>query len=181
MRGDVLSRRYAGALADVVEKDGQLERVRGELSALADALSASGGFRIMTMTAAQSREEKKAAFARICDALGLSAHIARLLQYLVQRRRASLLPLLAQSFAEEADRRLGVRRAFVTSAVPLSEAQRGRIVESLEGLTRARIELQEAVDESLIAGFQVRLDGMFFDGSLAGRLDRIRETMAHGG
>lgn len=180
MKGNLLSRRYAGALADVAEADGQLLRVRSELNALADAVSVSHSFQTMARTARRSRQEKKAVFGRISEQLNLCRHTARLLEYLAQKKRAALLPMLAESFAEEADRRLGVRKALLTTAMELTEGQRDRLIEKLEKMTQAKIELAETVDESLIAGFQLRLDGRSFDGSLRGQLDRIRERMAHG-
>jgi len=181
MRGSMLSRRYALALADVAQKDGQLERVRDELNALANALSSNPAFRVMARTGRRSRKQERAFFRRISGDLRLARHTARLLDYLVQKRRTALLPPLASSFADEVDRRLSLQKARVTTAMPLTEAQRGDLVGKLGGLTGAKITIEETVDESLIAGFQVRLDGRFFDGSLLGRLNRIKERMAHGG
>ncbi len=180
MRGSVLSQRYAEALADVVEKHGELERVRDELNALADAMARDRTMQKLMATAALSREQKKAFLRRISTELGLSPRTHRLLDYLAEQKRAAMLPDLAESFADEADRRLGIRRAVVTSAVPLDEAQRGLLVARLQAATGSRIELEEVIDESLIAGFQIHTDGRFFDGSLRGKLERIRETIAHG-
>lgn len=181
MKGSILSHRYAEALADVAEKDGALARVAKELKALAEALSVSPGFRTLVKTAEKSRHEKRAALRRLSDAVNLCAHTGRLLEYLAEKRRTPLLPQLAESFAEEADRRLGIRRAVLISAVPLSDRQRAGIIEKLEASCEAQVEAEEIVDDSLIAGFQVRLDGQFFDGSLRGELERKRETIAHGG
>ncbi|MHC4479425.1 MAG: ATP synthase F1 subunit delta [Planctomycetota bacterium] len=180
MKGDVLSRRYAEALADVAEREGLLRRCATELEALAGGLSESAAFRALVQTAGKSRREKRQMFRRVSDSLNVCGPTRRLLAYLVEKKRTGLLPLLAESFAREADRRLGVRRATLASAAPLSEQARERIVARLEAICGARVEVDETVDESLIAGFQVRLDGRFFDGSLRGRLERFRERIAHG-
>lgn len=180
MKETLLSARYAKAFADVVEKDGQLPQVRSELLALARGFSTSPGLQAMLSTASKSRQEKKAFFRKLSRQLGLSEHTTRLLEHLVERKRAALVPALAESFAQETDRRLGIRRAQLIAAMPLSEEQKSRIIEKLERISQAKVELEETVDESLIAGFQVRLDGRFCDASLRGQLQRIRETLTHG-
>ncbi len=181
MRLMVLSRRYAEALADVAERSGQLEKVRAELNALAETFAASDHLRTFARTARQSRSAKKSIFRALSEKLRLSGPTSRLLQYLVQKRRTGILEQLAESYADEADRRLGIATAHVTSAVPLSDAHRARIQAGLQDITGKTVRMFESIDESLIGGFQARLDGLFFDGSLQGQLQRIRETIAHGG
>ncbi|MFO7955940.1 MAG: ATP synthase F1 subunit delta [Candidatus Brocadiia bacterium] len=181
MRGTVLSRRYAEALADVAERREMLQTVRDELDGLADAFAESATFRDLATTARKSRQEKKEFFRDVSRELGLSDVIGRLLQYLVDKRRTAILPNLARAFAEEADRRLGIANAHLTCAEPMADEQRERLLEKLERMTDKKIRLTEEVDESLLAGFQVSLDGRFFDGSLRGRLNKMREMIAHGG
>jgi len=181
MRGTVLSQRYAEALADVAERRDMLQPVRAELESLADAFAESAAFRDFAATARRSRPAKKAFFRDMASKLGFSELTGRLLQYLVDKKRTAILPTLARTFAREADRRLGITNAHLTSAEPLSEDQRERLLEKLERMTDRKVRLTEEVDESLLAGFQVTLNGRFFDGSLRGRLNNIREIIAHGG
>jgi F-type H+-transporting ATPase subunit delta len=175
-----LSRRYAEAFADVVERDGQLERARCELDAVADSLARSRPFQHLVRTSEQSRRQKRQMLRRLADRLGLLPQTARLLDYLARKRRTALLPQVARSFSQEADRRLGIQGATVTSALPLNPEQRRAIAARLEETCGARIRLEERVDESLIGGLQVRLDGRFYDASVRGELEKLREAIAHG-
>ena len=180
MKATSLSLRYAKALADTVEKTGELPRVRQELLALTEAFSASPAIQMLVRTAAVSRDEKKALFGKLTRELDLSPHTSRLLEYLAEKKRAGLLPELTQSFAQQTDRRLGIRRGVLVAAMPLSDEQKRRVVATLERITRATVELRDEVDESLIAGFQVKLTDSIFDGSLRGQLQRMKERLAHG-
>ncbi len=181
MNGSELSRRYARALADAVPEEEGLRRVSGELEVLAGALAESPAFRRLVGTAERSRREKAALLERIAESLGLSAPTRRLLRLLARKRRTGLLVGLAEAFRREADRRLGIERAELVSAVPLSEEQRARLAAKLERLLGAQVVLSEEVDESLIGGYQLRVRGRTYDGSLRGRLTKIRERIAHGG
>lgn len=180
MKRTVLNKRYAEALADAAEESGDLRTVGSELNALADALAENAQFRTFTMTARKSRDEKKKLLNALSEKIGLSTLTRRLLSHLVDKKRLAILGGLAEAFAEAADRRLGIVTARVTSAVPLTDAQRERILTRLEQRTNKKIRLIEDTDQSLVSGFQVSLDGSFYDGSLRGELSRIRERIAHG-
>jgi len=181
MKADLLSNRYAEALADVVERTGELPRARQELLALADALSQERSFGVMIAGPTHSRRQKQAFFRALAQELGLSTPTRRLLEYLVKKRRTGLLPQIADSFARVADQRMGIVTARLKSAQPLSPEQQTRITHKLQSITGKRIRLEQQLDESLIAGFQVVLDGKFFDGSLRAQLHSIREKIAHAG
>jgi len=180
MRASSLSRRYAEAFADVAQKEGQLERARAELLALADAFAASRDLQTVISTASRSRQEKTVLFRKLGTSLELSEPTNRLLEYLVQKRRLDLLGGLARSFAEETDRRLGIVRGVLAVARPLREEQKQRITAVLQRKMGRKVVLTEEIDESLIAGFQVKTAGRIFDGSLRGQLKRIKERLAHG-
>lgn len=180
MRGNKLSRRYAVALADVAEQTGSIEQVAGELSALAGAIGSERAFRSAMETPRMGREGKRDLCRELCRELNLSDHISRLLDYLVEKKRTSILPELAHSFALEADDRLGVCEATLTSAAELTDEQRAEVISKLGALSGAEIRLREGVDETLIAGFQVELGGEFFDGSLRGRLEKLKEMITDG-
>jgi F-type H+-transporting ATPase subunit delta len=180
MRGSVLSSRYAVALADVAEKQGCIDQVRHELQAMAGALETDRIFSIVVNTHRHGAEGKRRLFGQVAEKLGFSPPTRRLLDYLVAKNRTDIIPALAASFAHEADERLGISQGVLTSAHPLDEARKADIVSRLEKITGKQIRLREETDESLIAGFQVRLDGRFYDGSLRGRLNRLKEKMIHG-
>jgi F-type H+-transporting ATPase subunit delta len=180
MKYSVLSVRYAEAFADLVEEAGELENVRRELLLLSTSLGESPAFTTLAMTARLGRREKKACFERLGREIGLSELTGRLISYLIDKKRLPLLAELAHAFADEADRRGNVQRAVLTSAVRLSDEQRELVREKLEQMTGKAIRVEEEVDEGLIAGFQVSLDGRLYDGSLRGQIERMKERLAHG-
>lgn len=67
--------------------------------------------------------------------------------------------------------------AVVTSAVELSDAQKDQLKAKLEKRLGRTIRLECSVDESLLGGLVVRVDGKVIDGSLKHRLDEIKEVM----
>ena len=67
--------------------------------------------------------------------------------------------------------------ATVTSAVPLTEEQKALLRQKLEKISGRTVILACAVDESLLGGVTVQLDGKVLDGSLRRRLHDVKEVM----
>ena len=67
--------------------------------------------------------------------------------------------------------------AEVVSAVPLTEEEIHRLTATLSARMGRTITLQCVVDESLLGGVIVRVDGKVLDGSLRSRLHTMKEVM----
>ncbi len=67
--------------------------------------------------------------------------------------------------------------AAVTSAAPLDADELDRVAAALEGYTGKAVRLDCAVDSGLLGGVIAKIDGMVIDGSVATRLERIREAL----
>ena len=66
----------------------------------------------------------------------------------------------------------------VTSALPLSEDQKKRVEERLLETTGfVSLEMEYAVDESLLGGLVIRIGDRVVDGSIKTRLEEIRRDL----
>ena len=104
---------------------------------------------------------------------------ARFLALLADNRRLALLPEIAGLYDElrlEAER---IVRAKVTSATPLPDAELATLREALRKRFGREVELESAVDASLIGGAVIDAGDVVIDGSLRGKLDRLQATLAH--
>lgn len=78
--------------------------------------------------------------------------------------------ILARAFSNRAI-------ATVYSAVELSDGQKKAVCKKLETLTNKRIDPIYIIDESLIGGMKIEVDGKTFDGSIKHRLGDIKDVM----
>lgn len=67
--------------------------------------------------------------------------------------------------------------AEVYSAVPLSDGQKQGICKKLEKLTGKSIEATYIIDESLIGGVKIEVEGKTFDGSIKHRLKQLEDVI----
>ena len=68
-------------------------------------------------------------------------------------------------------------KAEIASAVPLSEKQKEAICKKLEKLTGREIDPVYIIDESLMGGVKIDVDGKTYDGSIRHRLGEIKDVM----
>jgi F-type H+-transporting ATPase subunit delta len=78
------------------------------------------------------------------------------------------------------DRRQGVTNATATSAAALRPDEIQALTTRLEQSTDGRVALDVQVDPSLLGGLVVRIGDRLIDGSVRGRLERLRNQLISG-
>ena len=168
------ARRYAQAMLDIATRDGQVEVYRDALNALAAGLGAES---------LRSLRDPSVRLARRMDALravteGQPAAIRSLLLLLAERDRLALLPGIATALAELVDRRNGIAKAKITTAIELDTAQQKSFVEQLERSSGKKLRASFAVDPGLIGGAKVQVGDHLVDTSVRAKLDALRIQLA---
>ncbi len=105
---------------------------------------------------------------------------SNLVQLLLKRGRIEELPRVAAEFRRLDDRRQGITHATVTSATALTPDELRALTARLEQSTGGRIALDTVVDEALLGGLIVRVGDRLIDGSVRGRLERLRNQLISG-
>ena len=109
---------------------------------------------------------------------GASEQVRSFLALRADNRRLALLPEIAGLFEElrtEAER---VVKARVTSATTLGEADLAGIKAALKKRFGREVEIETAVDASLIGGAVIDAGDVVIDGSLKGKLGRLQSALA---
>ncbi len=98
---------------------------------------------------------------------------------LAENRRLRVLPEIAAMYEMLRAEVENVADVQVTSAVPLDDAQRQRMMAALKIRLKRDVRLHCDVDASLVGGAIVQSGDLIIDGSLKGRLDRLAAELAH--
>lgn len=176
-RRDTAPRRYAEAAFQIALRDDTLKTWRRELDRAAATLASGGLVQVLANPAIPLDERIEAAqkiFAKLSDP------VRNLLVLLLRRRRIEQLPRVAIEFARLDDQRKGLTHATATSATPLKAAELKAIAARLEEIVGGRVELQTDVDPGILGGVVVRIGDQLMDGSVLGRLERLRNQLASG-
>ncbi|MFI5261987.1 MAG: F0F1 ATP synthase subunit delta [Candidatus Limnocylindrales bacterium] len=172
------ARRYAEAAFQLAVADDAVAAWRADLVTASAAL---GEPRIAAVLADRGLAvESRAALVRAVLATRVRRPVQNLVLLLLRRGRPELLPDVATDFARLDDQRDGVVNAVATSAVALEPAEVSALTTRLEQLAGGRVVLTQAVDPGLLGGLQVQLGDRLIDGSVRGRLERLRHRLASG-
>ncbi len=171
------ARRYAEAAFEIAERDDSME---AWMAALAIAEE-----RLVDPEVARFLSNPSVPAASRIEVLGriLGAEVGgaqrNLLALMVRRGRFEQLPAVIREFRRLYRRREGIVEATVTSAVTLDSAEIQALQTRLEALSGKRVELSQTVDPALLGGVQVRVGDQLIDGSVAGRLERLRNAFTN--
>lgn len=172
------ARRYAEAAFQIGDQDGTLDAWLKDLETAAALLGPPQVARMLANPSLPMTSRAKA----VEKALGtrVSAKARNLALLLVRRGRADLLPGVAIAFRSLYEQRKGIVRATVISAAPLDKAEQAAIQKQLGQMVGGTLEMEQQVDPSILGGVIVRLGDRMIDGSVRGRLERLRSRLETG-
>jgi F-type H+-transporting ATPase subunit delta len=177
MKQRQLAMRYARALLAALPDEASVERADGFLAWLADALAASPDLRDVALNPAVPRDDRKAVFRSLADALGAPGEVKNFLSVVVDHRRSGALPAIAGEFHFLKDEVSGVVPATLTSAIAVPRDLEDRARAALEKLSGRRVRLTCEVEPGLVGGAVARIGSTIWDGSLKNQLAAVRRRM----
>lgn len=172
------ARRYAEAVFEIAERDGTVERWLTQLNDLAHAVSRPEVVR--RLEDPHVPLEARAEALHNVAGKDMLPQMSNLLGLVLRRRRLDSLPQIAREFKRLYNRRAGVVDATATSALRLDQAEIAALTTRLETMTGKKVELATLVDSSILGGIQVRIGDTLYDGSVRGRLERLRSRLQSG-
>ena len=167
---------YAEALFEAARERDELEEVLSDLGEFVDALHDSEELRLFFYGGQIPERQKRRAIDGLTE--GMKTSTTNFLKVLVDNGREETLEEMLARYEELVKEHLGKIEVEVTTAVELSEDQRGRLKERLADVLEGReIILETNVNPDLIGGAVFRYEGRLMDGSIRGRLESLREVM----
>ncbi len=124
--------------------------------------------------------QKVAILDKLNAKLGLQKELRNLLAVLINNDRIGHVHEVAAAYRAELRERLGIREAEIVTARELGEDERSTLIAGVGRLAGARIEAIFKLDRSILGGAVVRIGSTIYDGSVRGRLERLREVLVAG-
>ena len=170
--------RYAQAFVDVVfEAHLNAKDAQKQLDDFGAAWHESRPLREFFLDPSFPVEQKVAFLDKLNAKLGMSQQTRNFIAVLIRNNRIAGFDEVEADVRREFNRRLGISEAKVISARPLEEQERRDLEKQIGALTGGHVEAQFEQDSSLIGGAIVQVGSTVYDGSVRGRLDRLREEL----
>jgi F-type H+-transporting ATPase subunit delta len=172
----VAQRMYARALFGAAQEAGRVDAVSADLAVLAQAMEDVPELRAFLRNPQVEPAGKAAVLEQVAaDADELVLNFVRLA---AEKGRAGELAEFSQeldALVAQAQNRLSVE---LTTSYELSEAEAKSIVATIEKASGRKVEATRTVDPSLIGGMVLQIGSHRADGSVRGRLERLRHELA---
>jgi F-type H+-transporting ATPase subunit delta len=170
--------RYARAFADVVTA-GRLDAdaIDRKLEDFLGTWSGSAELRALFANPAVAAAQKLAILDRLNETLGMQKELRNLLAVLIANNRIGLIAEVAAAYRAELKERQGIRQVEIVTARELGQSERATLEAGAGKLAGGRIEASFKQDSSILGGAVVRIGSTVYDGSLRGRLERLKEAL----
>jgi F-type H+-transporting ATPase subunit delta len=174
----VFAARYARALADVVlESKLNPAEVLQQLNDFAATFAGSKELREVLLNPSLPTAKRVAILDAVNRRIGCGPKVRNFLAVLISRERLAALNEIVEEYRIEMNRRLEISDAEVLTARPLLDQERAKLEREVTELAGTRVNATFLEDKSLIGGAIVRIGSTIYDGSVRGRLERLKERL----
>jgi F-type H+-transporting ATPase subunit delta len=171
--------RYAKSLIDLAVENKSLEETRKDMELFSQTLRAN--FQLQAVLSNPIiAHSKKIKILEAIFASKVSKVTDAFFKIMINKSRAQILYPTAKEFINQYNVIKHIVRAYVTSATPLSEANKKQVITELEASTGGTIELHTKVDPNLIGGFVLTVGDLQVDTSISASLNKLKHDFARG-
>lgn len=171
-----LAKRYAKALGELAHEKQVIEQVERDLGRVVGAIRADDALRAVMENRQVAGDVKVDVLLTLAgeQAVELTKQFLRLV---VHKRREEHLPVMFDEFIAYADQVRGIVEVEVRSATPLVGEAADSLQTSLAAFTGKQVRLTNVVEPEILGGVIARIGDLVVDGSVARRLERLRQTL----
>lgn len=170
--------RYARAFADVVAQFHlTVADVDRQLTDFLTSWDGSSELREIFCDPSVPAVQKVAVLDAMAGKLGLSQQTRNLLAVLVNHDRIVAVHEVVAEYRKEQQSRMGIYQAEVTTARPLGKEDEAALLEQIGRLAKGKVKATFALDPSILGGVVVRIGSTVYDGSVLGRVERLKEVL----
>lgn len=172
----VVAKRYADALFQIATEKKNVETLISELEVVKNVFQKDAQL-VDLLNHPRVNEAEKMQL--IDNAFGkCEKDIVHTLKILVQRHRVDIVPAVADHFSHLYNETNGIAAATVYSTRALSDEEKENLEISFKKqFNKQHVSITNVIDPSLIGGIRIKVGNTIYDGSISGKLNRIKQNI----
>lgn len=167
---------YAQALYSLAKEEGAAQTVLDEMKALDAGFAQEPAFLRLLATPNLSKDER----CRILDDSfrgKVHPYVLNFLKILTEKGYIRHFSDCCRAYREQYNEDNGILPVCAVTAVALDKAQTAKLTAKLEKITGKTVELTNRTDPACLGGVRLDYDGKRVDGSVANRLETVRDLL----
>jgi F-type H+-transporting ATPase subunit delta len=169
--------RYATALFELALDTNVMDSVEFDLRSFDRLLDESADLTRLVRSPVYTSEVQSKALAAVLDKVAIGGLAAKFLKVVAANRRLFAAREIIQGYSAMVARHKGRVTAQLTVAEPVSPTHLAEIRNTLNAVTGKDVQVDVAVDPSIIGGLVVKLGSRMIDTSLRSKLNALRHAM----
>ena len=169
--------RYATALFELALESKAVDQVKSDLASFDAMVASSPDLTRLVRSPVFSTEDQAKALSAILDKAGIKGIAVNFLRVVAANRRLFAVREIIRGFNKLVATYKGEVTAQVTVAEQLNDARMNDIRSALREVTGKDVQVDVAVDPSIIGGLKVKLGSRMVDASLRTKLNSIKIAM----
>ena len=171
--------RYASAFLDVVTSAGlDTAAIDRQLNDFLATWEGSRELREFFSNPAIPAAQKVSFLDKLNVRFGLQKELRNLIAVLIDNDRIGGVSDVVTAYRQLMQEKLGIHPAEITTARELESTEREALLAEVGKLAGGRVDATFRQDKSILGGTIVRIGSTVYDGSVRGRLERLREDLA---
>lgn len=124
--------------------------------------------------------DKVAILDKLNAKLGMQKELRNLIAVLISHNRIAHVCEVAEAYRRLLQDQMGIHPAEIVTARELDAQEREALLAQVSTLAGGKIDASFKLDASILGGTVVRIGSTVYDGSVRGRLDRLKEALIAG-
>ena len=171
-----LSKEYGEGLYALAAEEQLSQDLLAQMEMLARSFREEPAFLHLLSNMSLSKEERLGILEKTFRGQ-IHPYVLNFLKILCERGVMMEFSGCAQAYRALYNQEHQVLEAKVTTGAKMTDDQRARLIEKLQKMTGKEIQLSEQVDEKVIGGVLLEMDGKRYDNTVRHRLNQIHQAM----
>jgi F-type H+-transporting ATPase subunit delta len=165
--------RYAKSLLDLAKEQNVEEKVYEDMKLFTQVCDENHQFYLLLKSPIVSHYDKLTILQKVFTGKVDPASMS-IFEIITRKNREEMLPHIAEDYLRQYELLKGIQKAYITTAAPLTVAQKAEFQKIVADATGKKVEIVEKIDTSLIGGYVLTVNDRQIDTSVKTKLNELK-------
>lgn len=176
MDNEIVAKRYALALFELMKESGSIAQAEKEVELVYELFSDEKLRKFLAYPTITVEQKKTLISEHLKDKV--SKHVLNTVLFMLDRKRGDCIADMAKQFIKLAMEEQQEAEAVVYSVTPLSEEHKQTVSTLIaQKVGKRNLRMKNEIQPDLIGGLKIRVGNQIFDGSIKGRLEKLKRKL----